>query len=187
MSDASWARSYAPFFDWLWPFLNATSSATWGYWCLNPAINPPPPSNVCLGGAFHIAFVLACGGQPLPHAAEMLNSTLALQNAGTGLWSSAALPSYMDQDGVYVALKASRQLGRARWPEVRKMCAAFVRTAAAVLTSASDVLGPASPFGGITHNLAGLVTPVALCAEQFPDLVITSRPWVSTVDVGCFG
>ena len=189
MSDASWARSYAPFFDWLWPFLNATSSATWGYWCLNPAVNPPPPSNVCLGGAFHIAFVLACGGQPLPHAAEMLNSTLALQNASTGLWSSgaAALPSYMDQDGVYVALKASRQLGRARWPEVRKMCAAFVRAAAAVLTSDADMLGPASPFGGITHNLAGLVTPVALCAEQFPDLVVTSRPWVSTVDVGCFG
>ena len=187
MSDASWASTYAPFFDWLWPFLNATSSPSWGYWCINPAINPPPPSNVCLGGAFHIAFVLACGGQPLPHAAEMLNATLALQNADTGLWSGGALPTYMDQDGVYIALKASRQLGRARWPEVRKMCAAFVRTAAVALTSASGILGPASPYGAVTHNLAGLVTPVAICAENFPDLVITSRPWISTVDIGCFG
>jgi hypothetical protein len=187
ISEPSWATVYAPFFTWLWAFLRAAASPEWGYWCINPAVNPPPPSNVCLGGAFHIAFVLACGGQPLPYPDRMLNSTLALQSQATGLWTSGRLPSYMDQDGVYIALKASLQLGRARWPEVRKMCAAFVRAAAAPLTSEADMLGPASAFGAVAHMLAGLVTPVAMCAEAFPDLVVTATPWRSTVDVGCFG
>jgi hypothetical protein len=188
ISQPRWATTYKPFFDWLWAFLSARASPEWGYWCINPAVNPPPPSNVCLGGAFHISFVLACGGQPLPFAAQMLNSTLALQNPDTGLWTEdAVVPSYMDQDGVYVAIKASLQLGRARWSEVRKMCAAFVRAAAAPLTREADVLGPASPFGAVAHMLAGLVTPVAMCAEAFPDLVVTLRPWQNTVDVGCFG
>ena len=187
ISQPRWATVYGPFFDWLWAFLAARASPEWGYWCINPAVNPPPPSNVCLGGAFHIAFVLACGGQPLPFPAQMLNSTLALQNAATGLWTAEAFPSYMDQDGVYVALKASLQLGRARWPEVRRMCAAFVRAAAAALTSEAHMLGPASAFGAVAHMLAGLVTPVAMCAEAFPDLVVTSTPWKNTVDVGCFG
>ena len=188
ISEPRWATLYAPFFEWLWAFLAAHASPRWGYWCINPAVNPPPPgSNVCLGGAFHIAFVLACGGQPLPFPEQMLNSTLALQNPATGLWTAGSSPSYMDQDGVYVALKASLQLGRARWPEVRRMCAAFVRAAAAPLTSEGDMLGPASAFGAVAHLLAGLVTPVAMCGEAFPDLVVTARPWRSTVDVGCFG
>jgi len=93
----------------------------------------------------------------------------------------------MDQDGVYVAVKAALQLGRARWPEVRKMCAAFVRAAAAALTSEAAVLGPGAPLGANAHMLAGVVTPVAICAENFPDLVVTDVQWASTVDVGCFG
>lgn len=142
---------------------------------------------MCLGGAFHVAFVLACGGQPLPHAPAMLNSTLGLQDLATGLWTPGPTPSYMDQDGVYVALKASLQLGKARWGEVRGMCAAYVRAAARALLNPDSVLGPGSPLGGTAHMLAGVVTPVALCAENFPDLVVTLRPWKNTVDVGCFG
>jgi len=187
ISSPSWATAYAPFFGWLWPFLARTASPRWGYWCINPAVNPPPPSNVCLGGAFHIAFVLACGGQPLPFAEQMLNSTLALQDPSNGLWSGGAVPGYMDQDGVYVAVKAALQLGRARWSEVRKMCAAFVRTAAAAITSEAAMLGPASPLGATAHMLAGVVTPLAICAENFPDLVVTDAQWENTVDVGCFG
>ena len=187
ISAPDWAVLYAPFFEWLWSFLAATASPQWGFWCINPAVNPPPPSNVCLGGAFHIGFVLACGGQPLPRAAAILNSTLGLQNLTSGLWTNAGVPSYMDQDGVYMALKASLQLGRARWPEVRRMCAAYVRAAAAALSDEAVMLGPRSYLGGVAHMLAGVVTPVALCAASFPDLVVTERPWVNTVDVGCFG
>ena len=188
MFEPAWATVYAPFFSWLWKFLADNASPTFGYWCANAAVNPPPPeSPVCLGGAFHIGFVLACGGQQLPRAAEMLNSTLLLQNLTTGRWLAEAYPGYMDQDGVYIALKASLQLGRARWTEVRRMCTAFVRAAAAALTDTNATLGRASYYGSTAHNLAGTVTPVALCAESFPDLVTTVRPWVSTVDVGCFG
>ena len=188
MFEPAWATVYAPFFSWLWKFLADNASPTFGYWCENASVNPPPPeSPVCLGGAFHIGFVLACGGQQLPRAAEMLNSTLLLQNLTTGRWLAEAYPGYMDQDGVYIALKASLQLGRARWTEVRRMCTAFVRAAAAALTDPNATLGRASYYGSTAHNLAGTVTPVALCAESFPDLVTTARPWVSTVDVGCFG
>ena len=187
LSDAAWAVTFAPFFAWLWALLRDASSPETGFWGTGP-LNPPPPSNVRLGGAFHIAFTLECGGQPLPHAAEMLNATLALQDPRTGLWSvGGPVPTYMDQDGVYVALRASQQLGRARWVEVRRACTAFVRAAAAQLLDASAVLGPRSPFGATAHTLAGLVTPVALCAEEFPYLVTTAREWRNTVDVGCFG
>jgi len=93
----------------------------------------------------------------------------------------------MDQDGVYVAVRASLQLGQARWAAVREMCAAFVRAAAAQLTRDAAIIGPASPFGANAHMLAGLVTPVAECARHFPDLVVTRAPWADTVDVGCFG
>jgi hypothetical protein len=117
----------------------------------------------------------------------MLNATLALQNLTSGLWSDGPLPGYIDQDGVYVAARASVQLSRSRWPDVRRACTAFVRAAAAQLLNETAILGPTSPYGGIAHNLAGLVTPVAECARWFPDLVITSVPWINTVDVGCFG
>jgi hypothetical protein len=89
--------------------------------------------------------------------------------------------------GVYVAVRSSVQLSRARWVDVRRACTAFVRTAALQLTTPSEILGPKSPFGSVAHNLAGLVTPVAECARWFPDLVITNTQWVDTVDVGCFG
>lgn len=187
LSDADWAADYAPFFDWFWPFINATSSPLYGYWGTGP-LNPPPPSNIRLGGAFHIAFTLKCGGQPLPNADALLNTTLWLQDPESGLWSgNSSVPTYMDQDGVYVAARSSVQLSRARWVDVRRACTAFVRTAARQLTSPSAILGPKSPFGSVSHNLAGLVTPVAECARWFPDLVVTQVQWVDTVDVGCFG
>ena len=182
--DAQWATTYGPFFEWYWGFLNRTSSPRFGYWCLGD--NPPPPSNVCLGGAFHVAFTLACGAQPLPNAAAMLDATLALQNKTTGLWGEG-VPGYMDQDGVYVAVRASLQLGQARWAAVRDMCAAFVRAAAGQLTRDDAIIGPAAPYGANAHMLAGLVTPVAECARHFPELVVTRAPWADTVDVGCFG
>lgn len=183
--DAQWAVTYGPFFNWFWGFLNNTSSPLYGYWCLG---NPPPPLFVCLGGAFHIAFTLTCGAQPLPNAAAMLDATLALQNTSTGLWRpGTVIPGYIDQDGVYVSVRASLQLGQARWGAVRTMCASYVRAAAAQLMSEAAILGAASPYGSNAHMLAGLVTPVAECAKHFPDLVITRTPWVNTVDLGCFG
>ena len=187
LSDSNWTGTYAPFFDWFWPFINATSSSLNGYWGTG-SLNPPPPSNVRLGGAFHIAFTLKCGGQLLPNAVALLNTTLWLQNPQSGLWSgNSSVPTYMDQDGVYVAVRSSLQLSHARWVDVRRACTAFVRTAALQLTTASEIIGPKSPFGSVAHNLAGLVTPVAECARWFPDLVITNTQWVDSVDMGCFG
>jgi hypothetical protein len=185
MTDPSWASTYADFFAWFWAFLAANSSPAVGFWCLPP--NPMPPNAMCLGGAFHVAFTLACGGQPLPHAEALLNTTLAMQDPVTGLWNGDKLPGYMDQDGVYVTTRSSVQLGKARWGDVERMCAAYVATAAGVLTNASLLLGAGTPFGGIVHDLAGVVTPIAECARWFPGLVVTERPWINTVDIGCFG
>jgi hypothetical protein len=185
INDPHWATTYADFFAWFWSTLRALSSPAWGYWCLAP--NPQPPSTECLGGAFHIAFTLACGSQPIPNAAAMLNTSLALQDKATGLWGGGVIPGYMDQDGVYTTTRSSAQLGRARWDEVEAACEAYVRTAAGVLNNATVMLGPKTPIGGVTHNLAGIVTSVAECARWFPGLVVTTRPWVNTIDRGCFG
>lgn len=186
MTDPHYADTYAPFFDWFWAYLRNNSNPEYGYWCLPPNA-PPPDSEGCLGGAFHIAFTLACGRQPLPNAEGMLNMTLFTQNPVTGLWMGDKVPGYMDQDGVYVTTRSSVQLGQARWPEVRTMCSRYLNTAAAVLNNATLVLGPTSPYGSIVHTLAGVVTSVAECQRWFPDLVTTTRPWVNTVDIGCFG
>lgn len=185
MNDPHWATTYAPFFTWFWDFLAQYSSPAFGYWCL-PA-NPAPPSCMCLGGAFHISFTLGCGGVPLPNPAAFLNTTLALQNPTTGLWNGDRLPGYIDQDGVWVSIRASLQLGQARWQEVEAMCTAYVRTTAAVLNNATLMLGKHSALGGIVHNLPGLVTPVAECARWFPALTVTRRPWIDTILIGCFG
>jgi len=85
------------------------------------------------------------------------------------------VPTYMDQDGVYVAVRASVQLSKARWVDVRRACTAFVRTAALQLTNPSEIIGPKSPFGDVAHNLAGLVTPVAECARWFQ--ILSSRTY----------
>jgi len=185
MTDAAWNTTYAQFFSWLWQLLDETASPRWGYWCLPP--NPQPPACMCLGGAFHIGFTLACGQQSIPQPAAVLNTTLALQNVDTGLWGGDSVPGYMDQDGVYMTTRSSVQLGRARWDEVEAMCTAYVRAAARVLNNATYMLAPGSAYGQTAHNLAGVVTPVAECARWFPGLVTTVRPWVNTVDVGCFG
>lgn len=180
------ATAYAPFFEWLWPFLAATSSPTIGYWCQAP--NPQPPSCICLGGAFHIAFTHGCVRRPLPHADALLNTTLALQNPTTGLWNGDSAPNYMDLDGLYTASRASVQLGQSQWSDVRAMCQRYLAAAEKALSDESSVLSPTGVYGSSSHTLAGAVSGVAECGTWFPDLVITAAgpPWVNSVDVGCF-
>lgn len=187
MTDPEYNTKYGPFFTWLWEFFNATNAQSPGeyYFCLPPNI-PPPTSCDCLGGAFHVGFTLHCGQQPLPGAAQMLDITLKMQNPQTGLWNGDKTPSYMDLDGVWVTTRTSVQLGNARWPEVQTMCQRFLGAAHAVLTNASVLLSPQTEYAGIVHTLAGVVTGVAECAKWFPDLLVTRRPWVNTVDTACF-
>jgi len=178
---------YEAFFNWLWPFLNATSSPTIGYWCEPP--NPLPPSCMCLGGAFHVAFTHGCVHRPLPNPWALLNTTLALQDPSTGLWNGDAAPGYMDLDGLYTAARASVQLGRARWDDVRIMCQRYLAAAQRALSDAAVVLSPTGAYGSSSHTLAAAVSGVAECGRWFPDLVVTASggsPWVNSVDVGCF-
>ena len=187
MDDPRYNVTYAPYLNWLWNFLQMNSSPDYGYWCLPPNV-APPQSLGCLGGAFHIAFTLICSNQLFPNADKMLNITLFTQNPVTGLWNGDQTPGYMDQDGIYVAIKTSLQLNKSRWDEVYTMCERYVNNAATkVLLNSTMLLSDKSPYGSVVHNLAGVVTPVALCAQYFPNLTITERPWINTVDIGCFG
>lgn len=179
--------TYAPYFTWLWEFLNNNSNPEVGYWCDPPNVMPPK-SMGCLGGAFHIAFTLVCNNQLFPHAEAMLNITLNTQNPTTGLWNGDGTPGYMDQDGIYVAIKTSLQLNRARWNDIYTMCERYVTNAVTtVLLNSTALLTNQTMYGSIVHTLPGVVTPVALCANYFPNLTITERPWINTVDIGCFG
>ena len=80
----------------------------------------------------------------------------------------------MSLDGLFQAVRASLQLGRARWPEVKQACDKLLAHQASRLNDEAHVL---SHCGKDSHTLPNVVANVAECAQAFPDLVTTARPW----------
>lgn len=179
-------NSYPSFMQW-WSetFLSAYLDASNGYWCERPSWAPPEHVD-CMGGAFHMDFVLSALGKPLYAPEAAFNSTISMQNVSTGLWNGDSTPQFIDLDGVYQIIRPAVQLGkpRALWSRARAACASFLTTAGAALNDPTILLGnqTSHQYGASTHNLAGAVAGVAECAKWFPDMVITQRPWIQTLD-----
>jgi hypothetical protein len=171
------------FFEW-WAgpsFLEGTVDAATGYWCERKEW--APPSVVCLGGAFHMDFVLSALQTPLFIPGVLGNTSLGLQQE-SGLWGSFP-PSYIDLDGLYCSLRPAAQLGKPQplWQRAQSACDAFLAAAEAALNDATVVLGDtAGSYGANSHLLPAAVSGVAECAKWFPDLVDTVRPWIQTLD-----
>ena len=105
----------------------------------------------------------------------MRSPVLELQRRWDGLW----LPppsTCVDLDGVYMAIRASMQHGKYRWPEVREACRRYLREAARFLNDPHTILE--TIYGRNTHYLHGPLFAVAECAEAFPELQVhTLRKW----------
>jgi hypothetical protein len=173
------------FFQW-WAgpsFLGGTFDPSTGYWCYRKEW--APPSVVCLGGAFHMDFVLTAMRVPLFIPSVLSDTSLKLQQP-SGLWGSFP-PSYIDLDGLYCSLRPAAQLGKpaALWSRARAACEAFLAVAEAALNNETIVLG-ANYYAINSHLLPAAVAGVAECAKWFPGLVDTIRPWRQTLDEAPF-
>lgn len=176
----------APFFAW-WEraFLAPAVDNATAMWCERAAWAPPAPA--CLGGAFHMDFVLLALRAPLFLPATLARVAAGMQDNATGLWGGDRDPGYISLDGVYQVTRPAVQLGGAAgpaWGAARAACARFLAAAAASLNDAARVLGPA--YGTNSHLLPGAVAGVSECAKWFPEMVRTVRPWVQTLDIAPF-
>jgi hypothetical protein len=177
------ARDGAFFAWWASVFLGPAVDPATAMWCSRPQW--APPSVACLGGAFHMNFVLSALRQPLFLPRTLLTVVAGMQSAGTGLWGGDASPNYIDLDGVYQVVRPAAQVGAGpEWAAARAACVRYLAAAEAALNDPTRVLG--AVYGTNTHILPAAVAGVAECGKFFPELVRTLRPWVQTLDVAPF-
>ena len=176
----------AAFFAW-WAddFLAPAVDPATAMWCERAAWAPP---NVpCLGGAFHMNFVLIALRVPLSLPETLVRVVGGMQNASTGLWGNDRDPNYIDLDGVYQVVRPAVQMGGAAgpaWAAAQQLCTRFLARAETSLNDPATVLG--GVYGSNTHILPGALAGVAECAKAFPSMVRTLRPWVVTLDIAPF-
>jgi hypothetical protein len=180
------AQTDAAFFAW-WAgaFLAPAVDPATAMWCARPEW--APPSVACLGGAFHMDFVLTALRVPLFLPRTLLSVAAGMQSQATGLWGGGTDPGYIDLDGLYQVVRPAVQLGGAggpAWPAARAACVRYLAAAEASLNDPARVLGAA--YGSNTHLLPGALAGVSECAKAFPGMVRTLRPWVQTLDSAPF-
>lgn len=178
------SRDRAFFSWWVTAFLGPSVDPNTGMWCERREWGPP--NVACLGGAFHMDFVLTALQVPLFQPKTLLSVVAAMQSPSTGLWGSDAYPNFIDLDGVYQVVRPAAQMGREgpAWSTARTACVRYLGAAEAALNDPARVLG--TEYGVNTHILPAAVSGVAECAKFFPELVHTTRPWVQTLDVAPF-
>jgi len=178
------------FLSWYFRYLRAQTDPATGLWCIPSQIAKHGEIN-CIGGSFHIDFVMQNVVMHPEHAppgtdasfaypAAVLNSSLALENKRTGGWTPDGL-AYLNVDGMYQATRPSLQLGKARWGEVERSCDRLMALVTSALNDESQILGKGG-VASITHNLPALIGAVAECKEQFPEMVKTQGKWRACLD-----
>ena len=110
-------------------------------------------------------------GLKLSDPQALLEFALRMQD-DDGLWDSDH--ASMSLDGIFQVTRSSLQLGRARWGEVKTSCTKLLATQEKLLNNVDRVM---KTLGNTTHDIVNVVANVAECAQQFPDLVFTLRPW----------
>lgn len=176
----------AAFFSW-WAgvFLQSAVDPKTAMWCERPEWGPP--NVACLGGAFHMDFVLTALRAPLFLPRTLVSVVAGMQSEGTGLWGGDKDPSYIDLDGVYQVTRPAAQVGgpgTPEWATAHAVCARFLAAAEVSLNDTSRVLG--TVYGVNSHILPGALAGISECAKFFPDMVRTVRPWVQTLDAAPF-
>lgn len=177
------SRDAAFFSWWAGKFLKSAVDPKTAMWCQRPEWGPP--SVACLGGAFHMDFVLSALGVPLFLPQTLIGVVAGMQSEATGLWGGDKDPNYIDLDGLYQITRPAAQLGGApEWATASAACARYLATAEASLNDPARVLG--AVYGKNSHILPGALAGVSECAKFFPDSVRTVRPWAQTLDAAPF-
>jgi len=130
----------------------------------------------CLGGgmATHgIQLGLAASGYnfPLAKPSQLLNFSLGLQ-CPDGTWEEVI--GSMTLDGIFQVTRSSLQLRKSRWHLVQLACSRMLRAFAKRLNDADAMM---REYGNTSHALPNIVAAVAECAQLFPQMVKTRRPW----------
>lgn len=181
---------HAPFLSWYFAYLRNQTDPKTGLWCIPNQVKKHGEMN-CIGGSFHIDFVMQ-NVVMFPHnappgtdasfayAAAVLNSSLALEKKSGG-WSPDGM-SYLNVDGLYQATRPSLQLGKARWDEVERSCVRLMALVTEALNDETKLIGEHSSIGSKTHNLPALVGAVAECGKQFPEMIKSKGTWHACLD-----
>jgi hypothetical protein len=180
---------HSAFLSWYYEYLRAQTDPETGLWCIPSQVRKHGEMN-CIGGSFHIDFVMqhvvmfprhAPPGTDasFAYAARVLNNSLALENKRTGGWTPNGM-AYLNVDGMYQATRPSLQLGKARWDEVERSCDRLMALVTAALNDESKVVG--GSLAKKSHNLPALIGAVAECGKQFPAMIKSTRPWKACLD-----
>ena len=181
---------HAPFLSWYFQYLRNEADPATGLWCTPEQAAKHGEIN-CIGGSFHIDFIMQHVLMFPEHAppgtdgtfawpSQVLNSSLALEKSSGG-WTHDGL-AYLNVDGIYQATRPSLQIGKARWDEVERSCNKLMALVTSALNNETALLGKHSPVGRETHNLPALVGAVAECGKQFPAMIHSTRPWKNCLD-----
>ncbi len=179
MSSAAPEGFWDSYFDWLDQHVHPQT----GFWSrgflqrtgLRPALGTKE-----LGGAFHMYFIYEIRGRRWPLAERVVDAAIALQQPN-GLWDGEV--SYcIDLDGLYSAIRSSRNAGWYRKDDVVVMVKRYLAHAQQTLCSREFLF---ARYPG-SHGLPGALSAVAECQKWFPELVQTERPWRQTLDSAPF-
>ena len=181
---------HAKFLSWYYSYLRSQTDPTTGLWCIPSQVAKHGEMN-CIGGSFHIDFVMQHVVMYPNHAppgtdakfaypSRVLNSSLALEKASGG-WTADGM-AYLNVDGMYQATRPSLQIGKARWDEVEESCDRLMALVTAALNDERKLIGQHSTVGANTHALPALVGAVAECRKQFPQMIKSVRPWKACLD-----
>jgi hypothetical protein len=181
---------HASFLSWYFKYLRSQTDPVTGLWCTANQIAKHGEIN-CIGGSFHIDFVMQHVVMFPEHApvgtdasfaypSQVLNSSLALEMHSGG-WTPDGM-AYLNVDGMYQATRPSLQLGKVRWAEVERSCDKLMALVTSALNDKDALLGTHSTVGSKSHNLPALVGAVAECRKQFPEMIKSTRPWRNCLD-----
>lgn len=171
------------FFGWYFDWLEREVEPSTGFWSRGIAHRLgilPKLSKEEMGGAFHMYYIYEARGRRWLHPERVVDAALALQNRA-GFWDGDS-PYCIDLDGVYAAIRSSRNAGGYRAGDVKAACERFIAGAASILNDKASLfmLYPNS------HRLPGALSAIAEVAKAYPGLVTTSRPWTQTLDIACY-
>jgi hypothetical protein len=133
-----------------------------------------------LGGAFHMYYVYEYFRRQWPYSERIVDETLRLQH-DNGLWDKK-VTYCIDLDGIYSAIRSSRNANWYRKDEVKQAVEKYLATAARTLNDRDFLFRNYRD----THRLVGALAAIAECQKYFPELVHTIVPWRQSLDKACF-
>lgn len=133
-----------------------------------------------LGGAFHMYFVYEARRRTWPLPERVVDAALALQHEN-GLWDGEV--SYcIDLDGLYAAIRSSRNAGGYRGDDVRRAAQRYLAYTERTMCDREFLFSRYTD----SHILTGALSAIAECGRRYPDLVVTERAWRQTLEVAPF-